>query len=481
MELQTTDMTKLRTDILKRSRIMKDNNLLRKQNKIAELLTKSQQSLPPELTEMYISLNQSYKRLNYAQMTSNFINLLIYAQDHYVDYDYQFSNYEIESIIFYSMSVGRPLQLRESALGFLVNIIRNPNSIYLENAIQNEKGIIPIMVNFLQTGPMSLILLSLQCLANIASDSIETRNLCMHAVPFDLLHILFDKACLEVKKEVANLLTSFCLFPLKDSEFKQLFMGMIQCLYISGPLSHLIINATAELARYPDNSKIITDDFMVYVQLIESYLSHADTKLVKSSLRFLCQLIASTPNDKSISIDFARIFDLLYNQDDEIQVYALRLLSNAIISNEEICDLICNNVVHPTKLSILIEKFNNGCGKCKVESAFVISHLVRQCNATHYLEIINSHVVNILVSALYIEDPDLTEDIICALARLMTFESISREKSEVRKQFNEVSGNEVIEHLCNSKEERISELATTFNDLCISKPRERQPFIFTLE
>ncbi|OHT08761.1 hypothetical protein TRFO_22680 [Tritrichomonas foetus] len=457
------------------SRAKKDDFLLRNQSKLTKMVIEIQQPLSPKLAQIYAQMAELHEKSDFTAMTQEMTKLFSYALDNFVDYDKNFEDFGMYTIIFDCLTKKMPISLRKATIAFLSNVFQNPNTIILSNMFNN--GIIQILSSILYENIESLQYPVLQCVINISADSQIYRDEVLKLFKLDALRFLMCNSNKKIAKSAARLVAAFCQFPLDTKSLESILNFFIDVfLEVSRELLPTLVNVMISFVNSNEACQLFVskseESSNTILKVFESLLSEPNPQTVINTLIFVDKLAEGYKN--IVDFDYLKILMLIQTDNDKISYYAIRVISNAIVLNPQISQLVIDNNFMPQ----ILEVYSNGSGNSRIETVFLMTNLVRQSNQQIFdLLCKNYQLVTIFVDALNVEEQELVDSIICALTKMMQSEISNPTQKKIRDQFYGASGNEVIEMLINSENNAISQQAYAFHSLVLE---ERKPFEFVL-
>ena len=457
------------------SREKKDDFLLRNQSKLTKMVVEMDHPLSQKLGNIYSQLSESHKQNELEIVLQEMTKLYLYAYDNFVDIDRNFEEYNIRNIIFDCLSQKMPIEIRKATVAFLSNVFQRPKTMMLEQFV--NEGIIPLLKSMLNENIESLCFPVLQCATNIASDSVEYRDDVFNHISLDLLSFLISSSNRKIQKTAARLVAAYCSFP-GDQKFLSSTLDFFMNTFINSShnLFPTLIGAMISFINSYDACKLIIkhseENENSILNFFQSLLGEKqNSKTITMTLLFLDKL--SETIKSTLDIDYLKVIELLESDDDKIVLYSLRVLSNALVLDHNLC----SSVMDTDSMKLILDIVSNGDGNSRIEAIYLLTILVRNSTNQIFEDLCkNFQLVAIFVDALNMEDPALVDSILCALTRMMESEVSNTTQKKIRDQFAESNGNNVIEMLINSENQDISQQAYAFQNIILE---ERQGFKFT--
>jgi hypothetical protein len=386
---------------------------------------------------------------------SSILQLSAYAFDsrHSLDCDPD-SWSEFPALVFKCLSDEVSRDIRSATIDLLTNIFQNPPPFLRSQFI--EKGLVPVLWDL--THVPLFIVPSLRCLTNIASDSPDSRDEVLKTL-FLAPQAVLDFAChadARLQKWIARLLSACCAFPTNDAP--QLVSFLEWCLpHVD---KSLIFAGFTNLVSFHGPELIVHNRLII--QFFESLFEvEREPDVIVSLLHLFIKLIEtnSIPDD----FDFGKVLGLLSSENTEVLSAVLRLLSNVFVSRPQVLDRCCERMA--SGLSLIDEAIRlTELPQVRAEALFLLTNLVRQGSNGAVALCIDKNAVAALVEGLYLEEQELTEAILCALAKVFDCRAILATRNAPRDQWQKAGGDDAIELLVGSADEDVARLALLFRN-----------------
>ena len=323
-----------------------------------------------------------------------------------------------------------------------------------------------------------------------------------------------------------NLIASYCQYPGDKSFLSSIYGFLFNILskiidphfvektnLINETIVPDILKTIISFIDSPEASKIAAEeqDFQKYFDLLDKQ----NEDIVTMCLIFFNKLIDIL--NFNLQIDFDRILKLLVrniviektgtngvdneknfeeiekgetgNKQDVMRIvnekivwHVIRLISNSIVLKPDLCEKIYSylSLDDNSQKNLIFKLYEIGIsGKLQIEIVFLLTNLVR-LGSNSLLENIckESDLITIFVDSFDLEDPDLIDAILCALAKIMQSELSESRQNDIKDKFNMANGEEAINKLIENNNESISQQALVFRNKIIEQP---EPYKFNLD
>lgn len=422
-----------------------------------------------ELHNIYDRINIAYYQKNNNNLLEAISQLHCYAMTNVIELEETFEEKSIPQILNSCLAEKMPNKLRESVIIFFINAFEKKDNSLLKYMI--NLGIIPIFRGILHESYNNLVYYALICLTNISLESITSKNEVLAIIRNkDILDLIINNNNKKIQKASARLIQSFCYNVIDKNIFSRLLYSITTCLMEGTKnIYSILLQAICKLV----DSKITCQMFLkesnsqgnIPLYFFSSFIMDPDPEIVISSLSFIITLNIYN-NDEIVSVNYEQVLSLLSCDNQKVIFYSLRLISNALVLDSNICDLIINSSI----FSLIYDIARERTGKNGIEAMFLLSNLVQKSNQIQF-DIISRkfNLISLFTDGLNIEDQSLVLSLLSTLAQIMNTEDINIQNTKYQEQFELSNGREILESLICSENQEISQKATIFERLFLVK------------
>ena len=453
----------------------RDRDVLRKLRMI-----QTQKPHSDTLTKLYLKLKAADASGDGVAVLKYLTKLCYFALDHDVDIDRTWSEEHMDHVIERCLDC-EAMEIKVAAMTFLVNVFRREHTSMLA-FMSDERTLVHrlkdrVLPDAERDG--NLLFACLQCLVNIANDSEERRDEVYSLFKPDFVFRFVGDGRRKVSKVAARLLWAYCVFPLPVAETRDMVDVIREALKFGKDyLVAILMRGWAEIAKTVEGAKLLGDK--MNVELMENLIERSD-----DDSKLVCLVVLSRILQNGIRLEVSSFEKVMLWRQREGEMLppeflvcaSLRLVANAVL----VCPSLCGMLTAPgdvwwRSIENVIEKGNTAM---KVEAIFLVANIVRAGSE----QVIRTNVlaspapfVRIFADNLCIEDPDVVDSVLCALARMIRSEASGGGSEETIRLLRDEYLT-TIETLMDSSDAAVSEQASAFFNLFI-QPKAREPFQF---
>lgn len=387
------------------------------------------------------------------------------------------------------------LELKKSTVAFIANIYQHPNTKFLSVSLSDcnydmQSRIIEILYELFTENDVALHYAILQCATNIAADSIQNRNETYEYFDFDFLGQIINRYSStpfkKIIKAAYRLVAAYCQFDWNEEKEEQVtkFISMALERIDSDDLYPQILKTMSVAANHPKCCQIFLTQNEFNIRFNSLLISNPEN-IINCLILFdklaegFSELFQNPSERDELTslLDYDSVIKCLDHDDPAVICSAARVLSNAVLIDPSICQIIWEtqfadkeNLENNRLYTIYFRKG----GDEQKEIIFLLTNMIRKSTDTifdnlckkKFIEIdgkTSISITTIFVDAISkIYDAALIDAILCSLTAM--WERNSKATLEiVQSDFNEADGNEIIEDLKLHEQKSVAEQVEAFD------------------